>query len=374
MTTSWQKQKFGEKKKEEPVLHKNITCFSFNGDRTMIAVVVKGTRVHIYETNNTDDTTKWTKKWSLKEHTKLVMDVDWAPKTNRIVTASQDRNAYVWDLVDDKKGGKEWKPALVLLKIQRAATCCRWSAEENKFVVGSGGKLVSVCFFDKENNWWVAKQIKKNAPHRSTISTVAFHPTDNLIMATGCCDLKARLFTAFIKDVDPKEKKQEFAKVLGEFASKGWVHDVVFSPSGNLLAFTGHDSTLTIVDVASAKEVASLPTQFLPFKKLLWLSENAIVAGGHDFTPIVFSDKEGSWKCYGKVEKDAPKEEKRTVGTTTPSTTEGIQTRHKNCINSIAYYKKSKDVVSDFVTGSLDGRVLFWKVADIEKNVSGFKV
>jgi hypothetical protein len=39
---------------------------------------------------------------------------------------NQDRNAYVWT-----QEGDEWKPHLVILRINRAATCVRWSPEGN---------------------------------------------------------------------------------------------------------------------------------------------------------------------------------------------------------------------------------------------------
>jgi hypothetical protein len=38
---------------------------------------------------------------------------------------------------------------------------------ETKFAVGSGARLISVCYFEEENDWWVAKHIKK--PIRSTV-------------------------------------------------------------------------------------------------------------------------------------------------------------------------------------------------------------
>ena len=41
-----------------------------------------------------------------------VSGIDWAPKTNRIVTCSADRNAYVWNLQPDGT----WKHMLVLLR------------------------------------------------------------------------------------------------------------------------------------------------------------------------------------------------------------------------------------------------------------------
>ena len=80
----------------------------------------------------------------------------------------QDRNAYVWTKAADNK----WKPTLVVLRINRAATCVRWSPLENKFAVGSGARMISVCYFEKENNWWISKQIKK--PIRSTITWYVF--------------------------------------------------------------------------------------------------------------------------------------------------------------------------------------------------------
>lgn len=80
----------------------------------------------------------------------MLIGVDWAPETNRIVTCASDRNAYVWTLKDGM-----WKPTLVLVRINRAATCVKWSPLENKFALGSGARLISVCYFEKENDWWV---------------------------------------------------------------------------------------------------------------------------------------------------------------------------------------------------------------------------
>jgi len=71
------------------------------------------------------------------QHDKLITSIDWAPNSNRIVTCSQDRNAYVWQ--EEADG---WKPTLVLLRINRAATHVRWSPKENKFAVGSGARCV----------------------------------------------------------------------------------------------------------------------------------------------------------------------------------------------------------------------------------------
>lgn len=77
------------------------------------------------------------------QHDKVITSIDWAPNSNRIVTASQDRNAYVWSQSPDPQTGHLiWKPTLVLLRINRAATYVRWSPNEDKFAVASGARLV----------------------------------------------------------------------------------------------------------------------------------------------------------------------------------------------------------------------------------------
>ena len=91
---------------------------------------------------------RWISKCSLDQHDLRVTGIDWAPKTNRIVTCSADRNAYVWSQEKDAEGQLRWKHTLVLLRINRAATCVKWSPEENKFAVGSGARLISVCYFE----------------------------------------------------------------------------------------------------------------------------------------------------------------------------------------------------------------------------------
>merc|ERR1719183_3386262 len=123
----------------------------------MLALSPSSHEIHIYAHRNG----KFDKAWTLSEHDALVTGVDWAGSTNRIVTSAQDRNAYVWNMEDG-----EWKPTLVILRIQRAATCVQWCASEEKFAVGTGQKQVPVCYYEEENNWWVSKIIKK---HNSTI-------------------------------------------------------------------------------------------------------------------------------------------------------------------------------------------------------------
>ena len=90
---------------------------------------------------------------------------------------------------------------LVLLRINRAATCVKWSPEENKFAVGSGARLISVCYFEADNDWWVAKHIKK--PIKSTITTIDWHP-NNCLLAAGSSGFKVRVYSGYVKDIEEK--------------------------------------------------------------------------------------------------------------------------------------------------------------------------
>jgi actin related protein 2/3 complex subunit 1A/1B len=109
-----------------------------------------------------------------------------------------------------------------LLRINRAATCVKWSPEENKFAVGSGARLISVCYFEHENDWWVAKHIKK--PIRSTITTIDWHP-NNVLLAAGSSGFKVRVYSAYVKDIEGKPSatpwgnKMPFAHLLAEFSN-----------------------------------------------------------------------------------------------------------------------------------------------------------
>jgi actin related protein 2/3 complex subunit 1A/1B len=111
-----------------------------------------------------------------------VTGLDWAPESNRLVSCSQDRNAYVWNY-DSRRN--EWLPTLVLLRINRAATCVRWSPDERKFAVGSGARCISVCYYEQEKDWWLSKHLKK--PIRSTVLSVRWHPS-SLLLAATCAD------------------------------------------------------------------------------------------------------------------------------------------------------------------------------------------
>lgn len=50
---------------------------------------------------------------------------------------------------------------MVLIRVQRGAITVKWSPQENKFAIGTAARLISICYYEAVNNWWVCKHIKK---------------------------------------------------------------------------------------------------------------------------------------------------------------------------------------------------------------------
>lgn len=360
------------------LFHAPISDHSFSADRRTLAVT-RDNNVELYGASGN----KFALQDELRGHDKLVTGVDIAPNSGRIVTCSQDRNAYVWE--PSKTG--EWKPTLVLLRINRAATCVRWCPNESKFAVGSGARIIAVCYFEEENDWWVSKHLKK--PLRSTVTAVAWHP-NSVLLASGSTDGHARVLSSFIKGTDERPQpsawgeRLPFNTVCGEYlnSTAGWVHSVAFSPSGDALAFAAHDSSITVVYPSAPEQppqaVISISTQLLPFADLLWISESEIVCAGYDCEVYRFSGSVSGWELTGSLEKSgagpgagAIREESalnmfRSMdlkGRSGGVDDTKLRTVHQNTISKVrAYQGGGTGQVSQISTAGVDGRVVVWNL------------
>ncbi|KAI6249685.1 Actin-related protein 2/3 complex subunit 1 [Erysiphe necator] len=356
---------------EHHLFHQLISDHTFSADKQTLAVA-RENRVELYARRGKN----FHLKDELKGHDKIVTSLDIAPSSGRIVTCSQDRNALVWE-----PSPQGYKQTLVLLRINRAATSVRWSPSETKFAVGSGARVIAVCYFEEENDWWVSKHIKK--PIRSTITTVAWHP-NSVLLAIGSTDAYARVFSSFIKAVDTRPEpgvwgeRLPFNTVCGEYLnnSSGWVHATSFSPSGNALAFAAHDSSITVVYPNGAdqppKAILSISTQLLPFMALIWNGENELIAAGYDCEAYRFQGNEAGWQLIdslgSKVQHDASEIREETAlnmfrkmdlkGKAKDDTI--LTTVHQNTITTIRIYESSGGKVKKFSTSGVDGRVVIW--------------
>eukprot|EP00178_Gracilaria_changii_P001767 TRINITY_DN12474_c0_g1_i1.p2 TRINITY_DN12474_c0_g1~~TRINITY_DN12474_c0_g1_i1.p2 ORF type:complete len:352 (+),score=49.63 TRINITY_DN12474_c0_g1_i1:45-1100(+) len=339
-----------------------ITCHAWSPDGSRVAICPNDNTIQIYQKSGTSFKLEHT----LNDHDKVVTGIDWGKKTNRIVSCSQDRNAYVWTFDQGK-----WKPVLVILRINRCATHVQWSPQENKFAVATGAKVVAVCYFEEDNDWWVSKHVKR---HESTITDLDWHP-GNALCATASTDYKIRVFHSAIKGVDKKKPEatcfgppKNFGEIALELDIGGWGQSVKWNPSGNALAWCAQDSTIGICDMSSGQPVVSTITwNKLPFVSLAWTSDTNIVAGGHDCNPTLFSNQ-GGWKFVKQLDAgtggqaavskgpSAMNVFKNKVDKGTDAVETSLNTKHQNAITLI-----QKPNASEFSTSGVDGRILLWK-------------
>ncbi|RXH90359.1 hypothetical protein DVH24_032716 [Malus domestica] len=347
---------------------KCITCHAWSRDRSMLAFCPNNNEVHIYALLQG----KWEKLHVLQKHDQIVSGIDWSARANKIVTASHDRNSYVWNLE-----GSEWVPTLVILRLNRAALCVKWNPRENKFAVGSGAKTVCICYYEQENNWWVSKLIRKR--HDSSVTSVAWHP-NNILLATASTDGKCRIFSTFIKVVDAKESRTgPFAdskfgeQILQLDLSFSWSFGVRWSPSGNTLAYVGHSSMIYFVDDVGPSPLAqNVAFRDLPLRD---------VGVGFDCNPMVFAaDLHGIWhfiKFLGerKTTSSGPKygsqfseafgklygQQKHGLNNDANEHSRSRGRVHENCINCIVPLgEPGSSKVTRFSTSGLDGKVVVW--------------
>lgn len=363
-----------------------ISCHAWSGDRSRIALSHNSKQVIIYKAVGKG----WEKESVLDQHDLRVTGIDWAPRSNRIVTCSADRNAYVWV----EEPGGVWKHKLVVLRINRAATCVRWSPEENKFAAGSGAKMISICYYDEEYDWWVAKHIKK--PLKSTVTSVDWHP-NNVLVAAGATDFKVRVYSGYIKEIEGKPSptewgaKMTFGNMMAEFSNSvnggGWVHSVSFSPDGSKLAWVGHDSSISVADAGNGMSVAKLGTSLLPLLSLVWISPVTMLAAGHNYVPITFNlGPGGDITEGGKLEQDKKAtsgpmssamkmfQNRDLLGQSDSGAGTIINTTHENQVNELRIHcGDSGDVISISSCGG-DGKLVLWDLKTLAEKIQNLRV
>lgn len=350
-----------------------VSCVSHNFYFTEVAISVNN-RIEVFK----HDCDEWDLLDVLDKHDLRVTGVDWSPISNRIVSCAADRNAYVW--TQDRNG--KWKHTQVHLRINHGATCVKWSPHGNKFAVGSGSKIISVCYSNEISDWWEAMHIKKSI--RSTVTSVDWHP-NNILLACGSTDYKARIFCAYIKDIEETAEstawgdKIQFGQLVAQFVHGtdcgGWVHNVSFSPDGNKLCWVSHDSTVNLAEATKGNVAVKFKTKYLPFLSCKWISNVCIAVAGHDCKLVFYEinddgklvEKECSLNLNNPVKLNDEKNlsAMKKFQMWDKQGTENVQigrldSEHQKAVTTICVHSKNESGVSKISSSGLDGRLIIW--------------
>uniref|UniRef100_UPI001EAF280B actin-related protein 2/3 complex subunit 1B-B-like n=1 Tax=Oncorhynchus gorbuscha TaxID=8017 RepID=UPI001EAF280B len=121
--------------------------------------------------------------------------------------------------------------------------------------------------------------------------------------------------------------------------------------------------------------ISSLSSETLPLLCVSFITENSLVAAGHDCYPVLFvyDGTKGSVTFGGKL--DVPKQtSQRGISarerfqnldrraTSSETTEQGLESLHKNSISQISVLEGGKSKCSTFCTTGMDGGMVTWDV------------
>jgi WD40 repeat protein len=174
----------------------------------------------------------WQSNWRvmLGGHESDVMSAAFSPDGTRIVTASWDKTARIWDAATAKE-------TAVLRGHDREVTSAAFSPDGSRLVTAS---------YDQTARIWDAATATEIAVLRGPVLSAAFSPDGSRIV-TASDDTTARIWDAVTA--------KETAVLRGHGAS---VTSAAFSPDGSRIVTASFDKTARIWDAATATEIAVL--------------------------------------------------------------------------------------------------------------------
>jgi len=115
---------------------------------------------------------------------------------------------------------------------------------------------------------------------------------------------------------------------------------------------------------------------FLPLYDLLFTSENQVIAGGHDCSPLVFNTTGDGWAFSNLISERKDPVAQKTGGTSQAfelfknrvevganTNVQTLSTLHQNCITCLRPFEGTGKDVKKFTTSGLDGKLVVWNSA-----------
>ncbi|KAH3762618.1 CRE-ARX-3 protein [Pelomyxa schiedti] len=170
---------------------------------------------------------------------------------------------------------------------------CNPSNPEHAYACGSA---ICLTWYYDECNRWTSRRLKV---HAHAVTCLAWHP-NKILLASGSIDgaVKVSMFATMATRKTVKNTHCEFSSDTG-----AWVHAVCWSPQGKL-ACSSHSSTISIIDYhRPGKPKTQISFPMLPMTGIGFVSENLLIACGHDSVPFIFgcSESGGTWRLISGI-------------------------------------------------------------------------
>jgi WD40 repeat protein len=203
-----------------------VTSAAFSRDGSRIVTASEDSAARIWDTAGGREIAV------LRGHENRVTSAAFSPDGSRIVTASWDRTARIWDAATAKE-------LAVLPGHERKVNSAAFSSDGSRIVTASEDKTARIW------NTTSGKAIAVLRGHKHYATSAAFSPDGSRII-TASFDKTVRIWDA--------ATAKEIAVLRG---SDSFMYSAAFSPDGSRVVTSG-DRTVRIWDAVTAKEIAVL--------------------------------------------------------------------------------------------------------------------
>ncbi|MFF4360551.1 AAA family ATPase [Streptomyces sp. NPDC001604] len=287
----------------------------------------------------------------LQGHSRQVEAAAWSPDGTSVVTASQDGTARVWNSTT----GEE---VVVLLGHEHRLTSVAWSPD---------GALVATGARDHTVRLWnphTGESTALLAGHQDWVTSVRFSP-DSTRLATASGDRTVRLWdlSALVSDGSATE-------VTGH---RGWIDSVDWSPDGTRLVTGSRDRTARMWDAATCEQRLVLHGHQGDLTAVTWAPDGSRVASAsRDNTARLWNADEGAAQLVLRGHQDwvtaaawspdsgrvatASRDTTIRVWDARPSPERLILTGHTGWVRTVSWSPEA----TALATGSRDGTARIW--------------
>jgi actin related protein 2/3 complex subunit 1A/1B len=249
-------------------------------------------------------TDTWKLEDKLETHCQYVSGIDWNAHTNEILSCSHDKTSFVWTYSD-----KKWTPANVVATTKLGYLCCKWNSRGDKFCEGTSAKHLFIGYYNPDNNWWMARNIKV---HKSSVVCCEIDPT-SLFVISGSTDLRVYVSSCYIDFIDDKHLNdqtkplaQNFGDVIHEFRPNCWVNSVTWNPSGELGFAASQNATISVINYKE-KKTDVVKCKHAPVTLIVPTGDNSFLAVCYDRNVLEYEKKGDNWEVKRTITTDQGK-------------------------------------------------------------------